>query len=491
MICLAAGAACAGRPAAPGGGTAVAPASVVAVPLTAAAAMTATATSVREDLSPPWTLTASEGSGLVLARVDAKAVLEGPLAFTELHLYFRNDEDRTREGTFQITLPARAAVSRFAMESAGQWLEAEVVPKLVARRAYDDFLHRRQDPALLEKAAGNQFTAKVFPIAPRSEKHLVIGYSQELPGLRYALPLRGLPRAGRVDVELVAVGSDGARTSQRLAERDWQPDRDFVSASPVDAAAVSAGSLVAAQVELGGGAGREVPRGVTLLVDTSASRALGFDAYLGAVRRLIGELRASWGDALALEVVAFDQDSELVFEGRAAELGDAQVRKLIERGAAGASDVGQALAWIAKRGKVQPRVVVVGDGVITAGVEGRDLQTRVQQLAAARVERLDVVLAGGLRDEHAAALLVRGGLARTGAVLDLDTDAVAAALGEPVSTDVAIEVPGAVWWYPRTIASAWAGTRVMVYARRPAAAPSLEVIVGGKRQAIGVRAAAA
>src|SRR6185436_7138455 len=281
----------------------------VAVPLTAATAVTMTAPSVREELVPPWTLTASDGSGLVLARVGAKAVLEGPLAFTELHLYFRNDEDRVREGTFQITLPARAAVSRFAMESAGQWMEAEVVPKLVARRAYDDFLHRRQDPALLERAAGNQFTAKVFPIPPRSDKHLVISYSQELPGARYVLPLRGLPRIGRVEVELVSTGGDGARAPQRLAEQDWQPDRDFAAAVPASAAAVGAGDLVAAQVELGGSAGRDAPAGVTLLVDTSASRALGFAAYVASVRKLIGGLRARWGDALPLDVVAFDQDA--------------------------------------------------------------------------------------------------------------------------------------------------------------------------------------
>jgi hypothetical protein len=377
---------------------------------------------VREDLSPPWTLTASDGSGLVLARVEAKIVLEGPLAFTELHLAFRNDEDRVREGTFQIALPPRAAVARFAMENAGQWMEAEVVPKLVARRAYDDFLHRRQDPALLERAAGNQFTAKVFPIAARTEKRLVLSYSQELPDGRYVLPLRGLPAIGRVEVELAVVGSDGARTVQRFAEQSWRPDRDFVPASAAAAAtaAVGAGTLVAAPVELGGGAGRDVPRGVTLLVDTSASRSLGFAAYIAAVRQVIGELRASLGDALPLEVVAFDQDAELVFEGRAAELGDAHVRKLAERGAAGASDVGQVLAWLAGRGKARPRAVLIGDGVITAGVEGRDLQARVAQLARAGVERLDVVLAGGLRDERAAALLVRAGLPRAGAVLDLD-----------------------------------------------------------------------
>ncbi len=123
----------------------------IAVPLTAATRSIATAQIVRQDLSPPWSLTASDGSGLALTRVEAKAVFEGPLAYTELHLWFHNPENRRREGTFQITLPEHAAVSRFAMETDGQWMEAEVVEKQLARRAYDDFLHRRQDPALLER----------------------------------------------------------------------------------------------------------------------------------------------------------------------------------------------------------------------------------------------------------------------------------------------------------------------------------------------------
>jgi outer membrane protein OmpA-like peptidoglycan-associated protein len=234
-----------------------------------------------------------------------------------------------------------------------------------------------------------------------------------------------------------------------------------------------------------------VPAGVTLLVDTSASRALGFGAYVAAIRKLAGELRARYGDALPLEVVAFDQDAELVFDGRAADLGDAQARRLVERGAAGASDLGQALAWLAAHGRPRPRLVIVGDGVITAGAEGEELRARVQQLSAAGVERLDVVLAGGLRDDRAAALLVHAGLPRAGAVLALDADPVAIALGEAVWTDVPIEVPGAAWSYPRRIASARAGARVMVYARLPGAPSKLDVVAGGQRRTLPVRTAAA
>src|SRR5689334_22807747 len=64
-----------------------------------------------EQVPAPWTLTASDGSGLLATRVEAKAVVQGPLAFTELHLYFANTENRIREGTFAITLPQGAAVS--------------------------------------------------------------------------------------------------------------------------------------------------------------------------------------------------------------------------------------------------------------------------------------------------------------------------------------------------------------------------------------------
>jgi outer membrane protein OmpA-like peptidoglycan-associated protein len=456
------------------------PATPIAVPAMSAAAMTLPPAPERSEVSPPWTLTASDGTGLALVRVDAKAVTEGPLAFTELHLYFKNDEPRVREGTFQIALPPRASVARFAMENDGAWMEAEVVPKMVARRAYDDFLHRRQDPALLEKAAGNQFTAKVFPIAGNAEKHLVISYSEELPGSRYVLPLRGMPKAAQVDVQLAVTAPDGTHTAQQLHERDWQPDHDFMSAPDTSAVAVGAGGLVAAQLELGGGepAGREAPRGVTLLVDTSASRALGFAAYLAAVRRMIGGL-----GVVPIQVIAFDQDSQLVFTGRAADYGDAAEKRLLDRGAAGASDLGQALASVTD---IQPRVVVVTDGVFTAGADGAALAGKVAALAGERVERLDVVLAGGLRDDRAADRLVHAGLAHTGAVLDLDADPVARLLAEPVWTGVQIDVPGATWSYPRTIASARPGTKVMVYARMPQPVSSIGIVANGVRHDLRV-----
>ena len=440
------------------------------------------------EVAAPWTLTASDGSGLVLTRVDAKAVVEGPLAFTELHLYFHNPEGRTREGTFAITLPSGAAVSRFAMETNGQWQEAEVVDKAMARRAYDDFLHRRQDPALLEKGAGNQFTARVFPIPAKADKHLVIAFSQELAGRGYTLPLRGLPKTERVDVTLFATQLDGSRKDQSLRERNWQPDRDFVGAALPAAAAVTSGELVVGALAVTDrtGAAAEAPSEVTLLVDTSASRALGFAGYVRSLHALIDGMRARYGDALALQVIAFDQDHQTIFDGKAAGYGAAHDAALLERGAAGASNLGQVIATLGATGtRVHRRVVVVTDGVVTAGPDTPALVAAIKKLP---IDRLDVVLAGGIRDERLAGSLVRAGLKRAGDVYDLDrgTAAVAAGLGERVLVDVAIEVPGATWVYPRVVPAARPGSTLMVYARMAKPTRTIDVVVGGVRRTVGL-----
>src|SRR2546423_411953 len=153
----------------------------------------------------PLALTASDGAGLELVSLSAQVVVEDPLAFPGLHLVFRNPEPRLREGRFRIPLPSGAAISRFAMKIGGRWQEGEVVELQAAREAYEDFLHRRQDPALLETEAGNVFSARGFPIPPSGEKELIVSYSQERPraGDPYRVYLRGLPRLHALDVSAI------------------------------------------------------------------------------------------------------------------------------------------------------------------------------------------------------------------------------------------------------------------------------------------------
>lgn len=157
-------------------------------------------------------------------------MIEAPLAYTELHLDFEYPEPRTREGRFSISLPPDAGIARFAMKIGGRWQEAEVVERRRAEQIFEDFLHRKQDLALLSKSAGNTFSARAFPIAARSTQSLIVASAQPLleANAVYRLPLVGLPQIGQASLQVVSSTS----AAHQLTRENWRPQRDFVVANP-------------------------------------------------------------------------------------------------------------------------------------------------------------------------------------------------------------------------------------------------------------------
>ncbi|MFL6292212.1 MAG: VIT domain-containing protein, partial [Thermoanaerobaculia bacterium] len=336
------------------------------------------------DPAAPIGLTASDGTGLSLVALEANGVLEPPLAFTELHLTFENPRDQTIEGRFRIALPPGVALSRFAMKIGDAWQEGEVVETRRARVAYEDFLHRKQDPALLEQEAGNEFSARVFPIPARGRKELIVSYSHALTRADepYVLPLAGLSQVGRLDVRVLlgerpAAGAasnlGGEMSDRRLVElhkRDWTPDRDLEIGQDQVASRTGLrhGNLavvrVAAPVEPLLQEMQEIA-GLYVLVDSSASRALGYETQVRRLGELIAGLRDGAGGSTPLGIAAFDQEVVPVFEGTAGGFGPAEARRLADRRPLGASDLEGALAWLgdrlAKSGGKYPRVLLITD----------------------------------------------------------------------------------------------------------------------------------
>jgi hypothetical protein len=198
------------------------------------------------------------------------------------------------------------------------------------------------------------------------------------------------------------------------------------------------------------------------------------------VRAFVAGLAARY-PALAVQVVAFDQVSDMIYDGPANGFAEAQVAALIDRRADGASDLGQALARV----QAGARLAIISDGVITAGLEGAPLAQAVRKLAPARV---DVILAGGIRDEHVAKLLVRVGT-RPGDLFDFDSELapIEDGLGERVQIDVPVAVAGASWFYPHTLASVRAGTQVMVYAQLAAETTHVTASFAGEPETVDVR----
>ena len=430
----------------------------------------------------PFHLTASDGTGLEVVSLKAHAVVQGPLAFTELHLVFDNPQPRTIEGNFQIDLPQNAAISRFAMKVASGWQEGEVVPRQRARAVYEDFLHRKQDPALLEKQAGNRFSARVFPIPGSGRKELIVSYSQELPhnDVPYTLLLAGLPRLEHLDVEVLideavpggpATSLGGVEATRRIVElheEDYAPRDDLriESQAATVATGLRSGRLAVARVPVEGAHEPQPIEDLTILFDTSASQALGFDRK---IRRLAALVDAIAADAdVHLRVIAFDNDVAKVFDGRADDFDEGHMQALYTRRAMGASDLQYALERLKLAG-VSSRVLLMTDGVATAGKDQVvDLRATVEDLGRAGMRRIDAIIDGGLRDADVLASITTA-LPTAGVVAEatLDPERLVSKLTKATYTNVEVAVPDSAFVWPATVSGIQPGDEVLVYADLP------------------------
>jgi hypothetical protein len=458
----------------------------------------------------PISLTGSDGSGLEIVSISASSVIEDPLAFTELRLVFKNPEPRVREGRFRITLPSGATVSRFAMRIGDRFQEGEVVEQQAARIAYEDFLHRRQDPALLETEAGNEFSARVFPIPAHATKELILSYSQELTRSDepYRLPLRGLPKLGALSIRALvskavsgtavpASSLGGQRAQHEVIEvdkRDFMPDRDFEVAHSGSAARLGLrhDNLVAARiVPLAENGSRDPVSSLFVLIDTSASRALGLRDELVATEGVLNEL-AKTSDA-PLTVAAFDQEVTPLYSGTLRARGDSVHKGVFARRALGASDLDGALGWLAGTLAKQrhARVLLVTDGVATVGGIGADkLRPRVKALGALGVTRLDVLAVGGIRDEQLLSRLVTAGLANDGVVLDSarPVELLSQKLTRATRSGLTVQVDGAGWVWPNVLNGVQPGDEVVVYADLPSDKPFGIKVLGAQLKLAGALA---
>jgi tetratricopeptide (TPR) repeat protein len=434
---------------------------------------------------PPVSLTASDGTGLVLAALRARAVIDDPFALTELELSFDNPRHETIEGRFELVLPPGARVTRFALQVGSTWQEAEVVERQAARRAYEVSLYEGRDPALLERDAGNRFGARVFPIEPHERKRIRVSYVEELsdPTAPWRFAVRGLPPLEALELEALVVDPTGRTHREhrrvpagRAATADFAVPRD----APRDQA-VRHGEQVTARVQplAGLDLGDAPPlRRLTVLVDTSASRALDFDASLATLARVLQALARDAG-AAELRVLAFDQVIAPIYAGPLVGLGATALKALHARRPLGASNLGLALRAL-EEGEHE-RVLLVSDGLVSAG-EGSDAALRRQLLVLAGrgVQRLDALVLGQVHDEARLRRLVAGPLPSAGVLLraDVPPERIAARLRQPTLMGVRLTVPGARWWSPTRLDGLQPDDHVLVYADLPEGEP-LRVQISG------------
>jgi len=120
---------------------------------------------------------------LPVRSMDVDVYVEDGVARTTIDQTFFNHSDLQLEGVYSFPLPSDAAISRLAMYVDGKLMEAGITERQEGREIYESIVYRRRDPALLEWMQGNEFRMRIFPLPARTEKRILLSYTQPLESL--------------------------------------------------------------------------------------------------------------------------------------------------------------------------------------------------------------------------------------------------------------------------------------------------------------------
>jgi Mg-chelatase subunit ChlD/tetratricopeptide (TPR) repeat protein len=410
---------------------------------------------------------------LAITKQSVRAVVRNAIAETEVDQTFANSGSQPVEGWYWFTVPARASVTSFALETDGVLVEGEVIERSDAAAKYAAAVRQTRDPALLEWIDGRTYRARIFPVPAAGTRRVVLRYLELLPRvdgkMKYVYPLRSEeavhfeefsiavdlgPEGASLEVATsldARIEDGGRRVSMRrsgyVPRADFEVEMKTRSRDAARAWRFASGGDQADYVML-----RYVPEvdwsslpkakgEVVVVVDTSASG----DEAQRQLRTATAEaiLRAlSEDDRFA--VVALDVKPKVLYPAAglaAASEGEIArgLEKLSEHASGGATDLGAMFETALERlhGAEQPAIVYVGDGVPTSGeIDADGLADRLRRtLSGSRARLFCVGVGEGARHD------LMQELARTGGGQHLRVDSAEEATGQALRLTSALKTP--------------------------------------------------
>jgi tetratricopeptide (TPR) repeat protein len=430
---------------------------------------------------------------LEISRQTVHAVIRDGLAETEVDQTFGNPGGRQVEGWYWFTIPERAVVTSFAVETDGSLIEGEVIEKQEASARYAAAIASAHEPALLEWIDGRSYRARIFPVPASGSRRVVLRYMELVTThggrFEYVYPMRpsdearpgapggdaatigelslavdlgdagvGMPLATLAD----AVVEDGGRRVT-MRRSGFAPRADFQLEGQLK---TNTGALRVARFSAGGDradylmaryapdidwAGvKELPTDLAVVVDTSASADESSRQQKTAAAEAI--LRAmSPQDHFTL--IALDTKPTVLYpkEGLAdaseKEIA-AALERLAEHAAGGATDLGALFDAALGRvhGTEQPAVIYIGDGLATSGeVSGDRLAERLRRSLAASRARFFTVGVGPNANHALLHELARAGGGQAFRIDDVEGSTsevlrLAGAIKTPTITDLTMDL---------------------------------------------------
>jgi Ca-activated chloride channel family protein len=420
---------------------------------------------------------------LELSRQAVRAVVRDGLSETEVDQTFFNPGERAVEGWYWFTVPERASVTGFALETNGTLVEGELIESKEATAQYGAAKSSGHSPAILEWVHSHTYRARIYPIAAGGSRRVVVRYIELRPILDQKL-LYTYPMAQREPVRIgefslvVDLGESGKsmkittladarveeggqkvtmRRSGYTPRADFQLEAELGGSRPALTVTRFPGGTDSADYVMARYApdidwtSTPAARGdVVVVVDTSAagddtSRQLKTATAEAILRSLSAEDRFALLSLDTKPTVLFPKDG-------LAPAADQEITKALEaladHATGGATDLA-ALFEVALRrlhGTEQPAIVYVGDGLATSGeLSGEQLTERLRRVLGTSRARLFTVAVGTEADQGLLSELGRAGGGASFQVDDADqTTAQAleliASLKAPTLTELEIDL---------------------------------------------------
>ena len=127
----------------------------------------------------PWPQPVAEPpTSYKIQELAVNATVTDQVAKVQVSQSFVNTGSRQMEVSFIFPLPYDGAVDQMTFMVDGKEYEAKLLSAEEARRVYEGYIRRNQDPALLEWMGTGMFKTSVFPVPPGAKRTVTMRYSQ-------------------------------------------------------------------------------------------------------------------------------------------------------------------------------------------------------------------------------------------------------------------------------------------------------------------------
>ena len=130
--------------------------------------------------SPQINVKGSDSAFVKMSQLIINVKIAGNIAYSTAEMHFVNNSTKQMEAELLFPLPEGVSVSRYAIDINGKIREAVHVNKSKGKQVFEAIEHRNVDPGLLEKVEGNNFKTRIYPIMPKGERIVIIGYEETL-----------------------------------------------------------------------------------------------------------------------------------------------------------------------------------------------------------------------------------------------------------------------------------------------------------------------